>query len=97
MQPWSIEVGQPYLIETLTFYFTGRIASITATDIVIDEAAKVFDTDRLSKVLAKGKGGGPQGYFESEYLGDGHVIRQAVIVAFTPWPHKLPHTVEYRS
>lgn len=88
--PWSLELGENYLVETLTFYFTGRLSRITVTDLVLDECAKVFDTDRLSRVLESG----PQGFFESEFLGDGVIIRQNVIVLFKRWPHKLPRTIE---
>ena len=90
-QLWSVELSKNYLVESLTFYYTGKLVAITPTDIKLDNCAKVFQTGRLSEVL---KGRLP-GEWESEYLGDGIVIRMATIGSFVPWPKKmkLPETI----
>jgi len=46
-----VEVGQAYLFMTLTFYWTGRIVSMSPSEIVIEDAAQVFDTGELEQCL----------------------------------------------
>jgi hypothetical protein len=48
-----MEVGQSYLFLTLTFYWTGRIVALSPTEIVIEDAAQVFDTGELEQALTK--------------------------------------------
>lgn len=49
-----MEIGNSYLFLTLSFYWTGRIVALTPTEIVIEEAAQVFDTGELEKSLTAG-------------------------------------------
>lgn len=50
-----MEAGQQYLFLTLTYYWTGRIVQLSPTEVVIDQAAQVFDIGELEQALAKGE------------------------------------------
>ncbi|MBX3451012.1 MAG: hypothetical protein KF777_15715 [Planctomycetaceae bacterium] len=47
-----MEVGKSYFIRTLTMNWTGRVAKIVGTFVVLDEAAWIADSDRYSEALA---------------------------------------------
>lgn len=84
----SIEVGKPYLIMTVTHYFTGVVKGMTPTDITLDECAWIPNTGRLNQAIAKGV------VEECEPVGDGVVLRAGTIVAAIPWPKPLPTKVK---
>jgi hypothetical protein len=49
--PWNI--GANYLIRTVTMIDTGRLVDVTATELVIEDAAWIADTGRFSDALEK--------------------------------------------
>jgi len=50
----SYEVGKAYFIRSVTMYYTGRIAGITDTDLVLEDAAWIADTGRFATALKTG-------------------------------------------
>ena len=82
----SIEVGQSYLFWTVTFFYTGRVARITANDLVLEDAAWVADTGRLNAALKAEK------FAEVEPCPNPIILRHSAIVACTRLS-KLPKEV----
>ena len=80
----SIKVGDNYLIQTVTFYYVGKVKSVNFAEIVLSEASCVFDTGRLHDCLRDGA------FNEVEPLLDDIVIQMGSVGASTKWRHKLP-------
>ena len=49
--PWNI--GAKYLIRTVTMIDTGILVAVTATELVLEEAAWIADTGRFAQAIAK--------------------------------------------
>lgn len=79
----SYKIGECYFIRTLSNYYTGRLESITETDLVLSDAAWIPDTGRFFDFLKTGK---PT---ECEPYPDGVAINRGVVVDFSVWPHPL--------
>lgn len=47
-------VGQAYLVETVTKFFTGRLQAVHAGEIVMTDAAWIADTGRYMQAIASG-------------------------------------------
>lgn len=84
MRSCSFEVGKSYLIRTVTLYYTGRIASMTDADLVLEDAAWVADTGRFGECLLTGK------LAQVEPFPDSVIVNRDVIVDATGWVHELP-------
>lgn len=71
------EIGQCYLIRTVTMIDTGRVVEVTPYEIVLTDAAWIADTGRFSDALTSLK------FSEVEPFPDGRVIvgRGAIIDA----------------
>lgn len=80
----SFEIGKCYLIRTVTMHYTGRIVSVTDSDVVLEDAAWIADTGRFADALKSGS------LLEVEpYPGRVAVCRGAM-VDFSEWSHALP-------
>ncbi len=64
--PWNI--GANYLIRTVTMIDTGRLVAVTATELVVEDAAWIADTGRFSDALKSVE------FSEVEPFPDGRVI-----------------------
>ena len=84
----SFEVGKAYLIRTVTLYYTGRITSITDSDLVLSDAAWIADTGRFSSALDTGK------LNEVEPFRNPVIIPRGGIIDATLWEHALPREVK---
>jgi hypothetical protein len=84
----SIPVGEAVLIRTVTHYYTGRIKSVTASDLVLEEAAWIADTGRYSEALTTGKLG------EVEPIPTWVILGRGAIIDIVPWKFSLPATVK---
>mgnify|MGYP001106916061 CR=1 FL=1 len=82
----SFEVGQTYLIRTVTMFYTGRVVAITDSDLVLEDAAWIADTGRFSDCLETGV------LNEVEPFLDKVIVARGGIVDATPWTHPLPRT-----
>lgn len=49
------KLGQAYLVETVTKFFTGRLMAIHAGELVLTEAAWIADTGRYMQAIASGE------------------------------------------
>jgi hypothetical protein len=79
------EIGRAYYIETFGRYYVGRVREVTATAVVLDSAAWVAYTGRLSEFLAAGRADG----MEVEPLGDGWRVPLAYVSGDKPWEFPL--------
>lgn len=80
----SLKIGWAYLIRTVTYHYTGRIRDITATDIVLTDAAWIPDTGRFHDALRDGT------LAEVEPYPSPVILSRAVIVDATEWNHPFP-------
>lgn len=85
VQVIRFEVGQFYYVETLTKYYVGRCKEVTPTELVLDEAAWVDDTGRLSAFL---KNGWDNPSVAAEPYPDDVSIPAHMISSVTVWNHK---------
>lgn len=80
----DFQVGQSYLIRTVTMMYTGRVATVSAYSIKLEDAAWIADSGRYSEALATGS------LNEVEVYPDGCNVTLQSVVDFAPWKHKLP-------
>lgn len=80
----SFEVGKQYLIRTVTFFYTGKLESVTDTDLVLSTAAWIADTGRFATCLKTGE------LSEVEPFTGNVIVPRGAIVDATVWMHKLP-------
>lgn len=80
----SLVVGTCYFIRSVTHYYTGRLTSITDSDIVLEDAAWIADTGRFANAMETGE------LSEVEPFHNPVIILRGVIVDVTPWEHDLP-------
>lgn len=81
--PWK--VGEKYLIRTATHYITGRIVSIHAQELLLEDAAWIPDTGRYANALSSGN----LDEVEPIYKGT-EVVGRGAIVDACLWCHELP-------
>lgn len=82
----SLPIGKAVLIRTVTMNYTGRIASVTESDLVLEDAAWIADTGRFSTAL---KDGFPANA-EIEPFFSPVIVSRSVLVDCCEWPHPLP-------
>jgi hypothetical protein len=80
----SLQVGACFLIRTVTHYYTGRVKALTATDVVLGEAAWIPDTGRYHEALRTGV------LREVEPYPDEVIVSLTAIVDAARWDHPLP-------
>jgi hypothetical protein len=80
----ALEVGQAYLIRTVTHYYTGKVKYVSFTNIILEEAAWIPDTGRFSECLRTGN------LQEVEPYPGECIINAAAVVDACRWNHKLP-------
>lgn len=76
-------IGQSYLIRTVTLYYTGRVKRVTPKEIILEDAAWIADTGRFSDALKTGI------LNEVEPMGEVIIGRGSVVDA-VKWMHALP-------
>lgn len=79
--PFSI--GTAYIIRTVTHTYTGRLTWISATELVLEDAAWIADSGRWMNAIKDGE------LNEVEPMGTVIVGRGALVDA-TVWTHPLP-------
>ena len=78
------EVGEEYLIRTVTMHFTGRVVAVNDSEVMLDFAAWIADTGRFHDALRDGS------LAEVEpYVGP-VVVSRGAIIDYTKWGHDLP-------
>jgi hypothetical protein len=82
----SLEVGKSYFVRGVTHYYTGRLTSVTDSDLVLEDAAWIADTGRFSNAMKEGE----SKFNEVEPFFKPVIISRAAIVDITEWPHDFP-------
>jgi len=80
----TFEVGSNILIRTVTMYQVGRIRSVDADWIVLDDASWIADMGRFSTALESGE------LAEVERCPSWIAVARGSIVDVVPWTHDLP-------
>lgn len=79
------KVNEAVLIRTVTHYYTGRIAEITATEYILTDVSWIADTGRFADAIAKGS------LSEVEPVAAPWVlVARGAVVDVIPWAHPLP-------
>lgn len=84
----SLQVGKSVFVRTVTQYYTGKLLSVTDTDIVLGEAAWIANTGRFSNCLKTGT------LDEVEPYPDEVIINRDGIIDICVWNHPLPREVK---
>jgi len=83
-KPSPFEVGNKYLIRTVTHIDTGEVTDIIGDFVRLKDAAWIADTGRYHDCLKSGK------LNEVEPYPDGVTINTTAIIDFANWNHALP-------
>ena len=84
----SFQLGKAYLIRSVTMYYTGRLAVITETDLLLEDAAWIADTGRFGEALTTGR------LKEIEPFPSPVIVPRGGIIDATEWTHPLPREVK---
>ena len=80
------QIGQNYLIRTVTHYCTGKIEEVYSKEIVLSDAAWIADTGRFHDALITGK------LNEVEPMPGKVIVGRGAIIDAVRWTHALPQT-----
>lgn len=78
------QIGKSYFIRTVTMYYTGKLESVLAGELVLSSAAWIADTGRLSDALRSGI------FNEIEPFPGDVVVSRGCITDASVWLHPLP-------
>jgi hypothetical protein len=84
-----LHVGNDVLIRTVTFFHTGRIESITDTEVILSSACWIADTGRFADALKKG---GKDALNEVEPFAHPVSVNRSAIIDVTDWTGGLPES-----
>ena len=80
----SFEVGKNYFIRSVNYHYTGKLVSVTDTDLVLEDAAWIADDGRFTTALKSGA------FDEIEPYVNSVIIERGGILDATIWNHPLP-------
>jgi hypothetical protein len=80
--PWQI--GENYLIRTVTMHLTGKLIALTDKELVLFNASWIADSGRFHDALETGT------LSEVEPFIDNVIVSRAALVDATKWRHDLP-------
>jgi hypothetical protein len=80
------EIGEKYLIRTVTMYLTGIVRDINEKELLLSNAAWIADTGRFHDALKNGT------FSEIEPFIDDVIVNRESIVDATKWRFELPLT-----
>ena len=81
-----LSVGRAVIVRTVTLYYTGRVASVKASEVVLTDAAWIADTGRWHNALKDGT------LSEVEPFVGPVSINRGSIIDVTEWKHALPRS-----
>ena len=81
-------IGENYLIRTVTFTYLGNLMSVGEKELLIGDASWIANTGRFSNMLKEGVT--VQDHSEIEPCNADIVIGRGAIVDMIPYKHKLP-------
>lgn len=79
------QIGKPYLIRTVTHYYTGRLSEIVGKFLILDECCWIADTGRFMEAVKEGK------FNEVEPMPNGTMINSDAIIDCVEVNFRLPH------
>lgn len=79
-----LSVGKAVMVRLVTHYYTGRVVKLTASEIVLADAAWIADTGRWADALSKGT------LSEVEPFPGLVTLNRGALVDATEWKHPLP-------
>ena len=82
------EVGQNYLVETVTKYFLGKLVRVTEQELLLDEASWIADTGRYNECLRDGVAN------EVEPCPGSVIVGRGAIVSASLWTSPLLRVVK---
>jgi len=80
------QVGNNYLIRTITMIYTGKLESVGDQELVISSAAWIAETDRWATCLKEGSFKEVEPYPTNQNV----IIGRGAILDATIWQHELP-------
>ena len=80
----AFQVGEKYLIRTVTLYYTGRLVEITPHELVLEDAAWIADTGRFAEAIKTGE------FREVEPYAKRVLVNRGGVIDATIWHHELP-------
>lgn len=83
-----LRVGAAVFIRTVTMHYTGRIVALTASEILLEEAAWIADSGRFSEAISTGT------LNEVEPFRGPVAVSRAALVDVTEWQHALPRVTK---
>ena len=83
-----LTVGNAVFIRTVTHHYTGRVAEVTAEDVILTDAAWIADDGRFNAALVNGA------FNEIEPFPGPVQIGRGAIIDATLWTHPLPRAVK---
>jgi hypothetical protein len=78
------QIGNNYLVKTVTNYFIGELSAVYEQELVLEKASWVADMGQYSKCLSAGV------LDEVEYFGYPIIVGRGAIVDVVQWWHALP-------
>ena len=78
------QVGENYLIRTVTMIVLGKLESVHDSELVLSSASWVADTGRFYDALKTGK------LNEVEPFNDDVIVGRGALIDASIWTHKLP-------
>lgn len=81
-------IGKNVILITVTFFYTGKLVNLTATDFVLQQAAWIANTGRWAQALTVGV----RALEEVEPYPDDLTVfvSRGAYVKASEWPHPLP-------
>lgn len=77
-------INDPYLIRTVTHYYTGRLVAVYAQELLLEDAAWIADTGRYHKALETGE------LSEVEPIKGPVIVGRGAIIDAAKWPNNIP-------
>ncbi len=78
------QTGKPYLIRTVTHYYTGRLSEIVGKFLILDECCWIADTGRFMEAVKEGK------FNEVEPMGNSVIVNSDAVIDAVIVSFKLP-------
>jgi hypothetical protein len=78
------KIGAPYLIRTVTHYYTGKLIAVHPQELLLDDAAWIADTGRYHKALETGE------VSEVEPIKGVCIVGRGAVIDAVEWPNNIP-------
>jgi hypothetical protein len=79
--PWRLEIGKPYCLETVVRFYKGIVREVTSTCAIIDTASWVAHTDKYSEFVKSDK----NVKAEEPFRDDSQLVRISLAALMCVW------------